>query len=277
MEDIGDANGYSVDELENKLTLPTVKYPKLSLPSSLASQVSDRGRQPDYPLPGDEMPHQFDDMDSLLVAQEDLQINHEELPSLQPGKINDKSSLDHGRSSPSDYFESPSPGVLPTLAEVFSTARSSIESKPEMQTWLSHTSVLKEAKKIEESYNREMEALDAELEEAEDEEQITPKALTDSRGPLTVSAGTQKSSIGQFTIPPGSQQVDLTLSSDAELLVEAGNLSDSYDESYGLPSGPGWVEKKTRTTRRQTTGNSQSSSQRQIKTRSTRRKTMTKF
>jgi hypothetical protein len=138
---------------------------------------------------------------------------------------------------------------------------------------------VKDAKKIEESYNKEMEALDAMLEEAEDPEQITFKASQDHRKKQsTAPAASQKEGGSQFKIPPGSQQIDLTLSSDVELGAEKENVSDaSYDDDYGLPRNPGKVEKKTRRTRRQTISNSQVSSQRVTKTRTARRKTMTKF
>jgi hypothetical protein len=158
---------------------------------------------------------------------------------------------------------------------VFSTARSSIGPKHEMQPWLSQKTDAKDAKRIEESYNKEMEALDAMLEEEDDPEQITFKASQDDpKKQSTTTTTSPKESGSQFKVPPGSQQVDLTLSSDVELEAEKENVSDdSYDDDYGLPRGPGWVEKKTRRTRRQTTG----SSQRVTKTRTNRRKTMTKF
>ena len=270
-EDAHDAIGSSEDVLENKLTTSDVHYPKLSFPSSLASRVSDRGRQPDYPIPGDDTLHQFDELESFLGVNEELPPNRDE--DLQSGRsvnVSGNSPSNHVRSSPSEYFESPSSGDLPTLTEVFSTARSSIGLKHETQPWLSQKTDVKDSKKIEESYNREMEALDAMLEEAEDAEQITTKVLQDHRKKQsTAPAASQKESGSQFKIPPGSQQVDLTLSSDVELGAEKENISDdSYDDDYDLPRRPGWVEKKTRSTRRQTTGNSQGSLQRATKTRS---------
>jgi hypothetical protein len=268
-EDVHHAVSPSEDVLENKSTTSNVQYPKLSIPSSLASQVSDRGRQPDYPIPGEDALQQFD-LDSFLGVPEELPLNRDEnLLSGPAVNISDNSPSNHVRSSPS------SSGDLPTLAEVFSTARSSIGPKHEMQPWLSQKTDAKDAKRIEESYNKEMEALDAMLEEEDDPEQITFKASQDDpKKQSTTTTTSPKESGSQFKVPPGSQQVDLTLSSDVELEAEKENVSDdSYDDDYGLPRGPGWVEKKTRRTRRQTTG----SSQRVTKTRTNRRKTMTKF
>jgi len=280
-EDVNDTVGANGDALENTSITSNVHYPKLSFPSSLASQVSDRGRQPDYPAPGDDTLHQFDDIDSFLGVPEELPLNrNENLSAARSMSVNGNSPLDDIRSSPPEYFETHSSGGLPTLAEVFSTARSSIGPKLETQPWSSQKTDVKDAKKIEDSYNREMEALDAMLEETEDAENTTPKASRDrQRGQFPTSTASQKGSGSQFKIPPGSQQVDLTLSSDVELGAEKENVSDgSYDDDYDLPRGPGWVEKKTRSsTRRQTTGNSQVPSQRVTKTRTLRRKTMTKF
>ena len=278
-EDVHYAVSPSEDVLGNKSTTSNVHYPKLSIPSSLASQVSDRGRQPDYPIPGEDALQQFD-LDSFLDVPEELPLNRDkDLPSGRPVNISDNSPSNHVRSSPSEYFEPPSSGDLPTLAEMFSTARSSIGPKHEIQPWLSQKTDAKDAKKIEESYNKEMEALDAKLEEEDDPEQITFRASQDHRKKQSTAIGTSpKESGSQFKVPPGSQQVDLTLSSDVELEAEKENVSDdSYDDDYDLPRGPGWVEKKPRRTRRQTTGNSQGSSQRATKTRTMRRKTMTKF
>jgi hypothetical protein len=117
------------------------------------------------------------------------------------------------------------------------------------------------------------------LEETEETENIIKSEKKDHRKKESpTSAVSQKDSGSQFKIPPGSQQVDLTLSSDVELGAEKENVSDdSYDDDYGLPRGSGWVEKKTRNTRRRTTGDSQLSSQRVTKTRTSRRKTVTKF
>jgi len=279
-EDVHEAISSNEDAPEKKLTVSDVQYPKLSFPSSLASQVSDCGRQPDYPIPGDNTLHQFDELNSFLGVLEELPLNQgEDIPLARAVNVSDNSPLNHIGSSPPEYFEPPSSADLPTLAEVFSTARSSIGPKPEAQPWLSQKTDVKDAKKIEESYNREMEALDAMLEETEDTEQIMPRASQDHRKKESpTSAVSQKDSGSQFKIPPGSQQVDLTLSSDVELGAEKENVSDgSYDDDYGLPRGPGWVEKKTRNTRRRTTGDSQLFSPRVTKTRTSRRKTVTKF
>jgi hypothetical protein len=156
--------------------------------------------------------------------------------------------------------------------------------------------------KIDDSYNKAMEALDAQLDAMEEEpEQVTPKASQRNKRVITPKASqakkwagspkvsqktklaippaSQKDSKGQFVIPAGSQQIDLTLSSDVEPVPENDNDGDdSYNDDFGLPTGPGWVEKKSRNTRRQssavtTRAASQSGSQR----RTTRRKTMTKF
>lgn len=280
IEDNHDAVGPVEDALESRSNASNVHYPKLSLPSSLASQVSDRGRQPDYPISGDDTLHQFDDLDSFLGVHGELPLNKDEgLPPARSVNVIDNSLSNHVRSSPSEGFEPPSSGDLPTLAEVFSTARSSIGPKSETQPWLSQKTDVKDAKKIEDSYNREMEALDAMLEEAEEVEQITPKASqAHGKKQPTVPAASQQESRRQFKIPPGSQQVDLTLSSDVEAGAEKEGVSDdSYNDDYSLPRGPGWVEKKSRGTRRRTTGNSQVSSQRVTTTRTTRRKTTTKF
>jgi hypothetical protein len=279
-EDAHDAVGFNEDVLEDKSTISNIHYPKLSVPSSLASQVSDCGRQPDYPIPGVDTLHEFNDLDSLVGVHEELPVNRDQdPPSTRSVNVSDNSPSNHIRSSPSESFESPSSGGLPTLEEVFSTARSSIGPKHDTQPWASQKTNVKDAKKIEESYDREMEALDAMLEESEDAEQITPKASQNDRNKQsTAPAASQKESGSQFKIPPGSQQVDLTLSSDGELVAEKENVSDdSYNDNYDLPRGPGWVEKKASRTRRQTTGNSQVTSQRVPKTRTPRRKTMTKF
>lgn len=91
-------------------------------------------------------------------------------------------------------------------------------------------------------------------------------------------APTPKLKSSPFKIPAGSQQVDLTLSSDAEPESEweaearkAAEKSDSNDGDF-LPQGPGWVQKR-RTTR--VTGSSQSqSSGSQRRQRRQRRQTM---
>jgi hypothetical protein len=223
-------------------------------------------------------------MDSFLGVPEELPtskaISKDEDPLFAPAvNASNSSPRNNARSSPYSELEPPSSEDFPTLDEVFSTARSSIGPKQETRSWLSRTAFREEDKKIDESYNKAMEELDAKLDEQEDEEQIAPKASQSQRSKKKAgSAASQKESGSQFRIPPGSQQVDLTLSSDIEPVVEKDNDGDdSYDDDFGLPRGPGWVEKKTRRTRRQTTGNSQLSSQKGTQTRTSRRKTMTRF
>lgn len=267
------------DTPENKSSISSVHYPKLSVPSSLASQVSDRGRQPDYPIPGDDTLHQFDEMDSFLGDHQGLSGSKDQDPPFTPAMdASNGFPRDNARSSPYSEFEPPSSEGLPTLDEVFSTARSSIGPRHEKNPWLSRTNFREDDKKIEESYNKAMEELDAKLDEAEDEGQITPKASQNHRSRKYNVAAASQDSGSQFKIPPGSQQVDLTLSSDSEPIEEnEDDGDDSYDDGFGLPRGPGWVEKKPRRIRRRTTGNSQLSSQKGTQTRVLRRRTTSKF
>jgi len=313
-----------------KSDISSVQYPKLSVPStdnSHNSQVSDRGRQPDYSIPGDDTLFPFDDMEnSFLGDHDDFPVNGSTDVSHEKHVHLDSGSHHRSRhSSPVSRAESASSLDLPTLDEVFSTARSAILPKKERKGPFSDS--LEAAAKIDESYQKAMEKLDAELDAEEDPEQVTPKASQHNRKsqindpvPSQKSEGgffkafsrktqssdsvssqkadrglfkgsqydgtneindptpSQKARRGDFEIPAGSQQVDLTFSSDIELPTEKENDGDdSYDDDYGLPRGPGWVEKKTRRSRRQSTANSRPSSQTVAKARSSRRKTTTRF
>lgn len=311
--------------LETTPNLSNAPYSKIQAPQSVTShsQVSDRGRQPDFPTPGEDTLHQFDDMDSFLGVPRDLRVGqNEHVLSGQPTGI---SNIPEIKNSPSGVLSEngSSPSVdFPSLDEIISTARNSVVPKQEVTLWRSQELDL-EAERIADSYNKAMEALDAELDAAEDaglsgaedsellptkasqqkrrkgtpisaaEERITARkstprksasqrtALQKAQSRRTASQKTKSPKrSSSFKIPPGSQQVDLTVSSDIDVegAVEKENGGDeSYDDDFGLPTGPGWVEKTSRSVGGKWKTSSRPSSQMTSKARSSRRRATTRF
>jgi hypothetical protein len=264
-----------------------VHYPWLSVASSLASQDTDHGHQPDFPSPGENTLHEFNCRDSLLGVQDDRPVMEPEFPSAQPSSVRIETQSKLPSMPPSEVDPD-----FPTLDEIFSTIRSSVVPKQEvlkpLEPMLDH---VREAK-ADEEYNKAMEELDASLDAVDDADQVTPKAsksynhtqidlpsVSSKTKPQTKKSRIANSRItrSQFVIPPGSQQVDLTLPSDVEVGVEKENKFDElYDDSLGLPSGPGWVKKKRKI--RKSTSSVRSASQPiSPKSRLTRRKTTTRF
>jgi hypothetical protein len=278
--------------IQDHSNIADVHYPKLSVPSSLASQVTDHGRQPDFPSPGEDTLHEFDGHDSFLGIQDDQPVVEPGLPSAKPPSVSDEPRF-KVPSIPSSEVDPPSPGGFPTLDEVFSNARSSVVPKQEVpKAWELATDLSREAK-VEEEYNKAMEELDASLDAVDGPDQVTPKASqsytrkelkTQSSPPQTKTRTTKsqptrsRTTKSQFVIPPGSQQVDLTLSNDVEVAAEKEtDFDELYDESFGLPTGPGWVDKKKRKTRQSTSSIRSASQPTSSKSRLTRRKTTTRF
>jgi hypothetical protein len=325
--------------IEIQSNLSSVRYPQLHMPSSLASEVSDHGRQPDFSTPGDDTLERLEQTDSLAVGEPELptSLSNAEHPDLPPSSINH-----------SEQSEPPSSDCgLPTLDEVFSTARSqSVQLKQEFAASIARSEQIANfsmpklwptsegehvvTEKLSDSYNAAMDALDAALDEAEDPDQVTPKASqrtampqhlatieeADSQDSLprphdsevqhtsaepfvkisnratrsqTKPQASSQMTASQFVIPPGSQQVDLTVSSDVEPEAEKPNEKDReadelFDDWFGLPSGPGWVAKKRneghKQIRRASSANpraSVASSQTKAKAKSSRRKTTARF
>ena len=79
-----------------------------------------------------------------------------------------------------------------------------------------------------------------------------------TRQSLRLSRQKDASHASSFVVPTGSQQVDLTLSSDGELEAEKDTTDDDAyeDPDPDLPRGPGWVQK--RSLRRTSASNPQS-------------------
>jgi hypothetical protein len=312
-------------DLETAPNLSSSHYPQIQAPPSLTShsQVSDRGRQPDFPTPGDDTLHQFDDMDSFLGDHGNLRVGeNEHALSGQPASTNNIPKIKNSPLGALSESDSSSSVDFPTLDEIFSTARSSVVPKQEISPWR-NKELDPGAERIAESYNKAMEALDAELDAAEDAgltgaedpEPLTPKAFQQKRRKrtpilaaeerITAQKSTPRKTASQrtasqkaqsqrttsqettsqkrsssFMIPPGSQQVDLTLSSDVDVEVAAEKKNggdESYDDDFGLPTVPGWAEKTTRNIPRKSNTTSRPSSQMTSKARSSRRRTTTRF
>ncbi|KAI9735429.1 MAG: hypothetical protein M1818_006435 [Claussenomyces sp. TS43310] len=278
-----------------------VSYPKLSVPPSLPSQTTDQGRQPDFPTPGDETLQRFEDLTSFHQppGDEALTPDDESYLLCAQSEVSAKASRAEESSREASVVLISSDPNLPALDDewISSMARTSSHLKKEHSEQPLH--VLSDFdRQAAESYEAVIRKLDQELEGLSDADNtITPKPSEPSQ-PANYDLITGNDSAGrpryeksrsqtrsgqghsQFLIPPGSQQVEL-LSSDAESerttpppprrgISEGDDPLDlgdaSYDESLGLPSEPGWVEKKRRrmtsmTTRSVSGGNDKTSSQ----------------
>ncbi|OBT64406.1 hypothetical protein VE03_05802 [Pseudogymnoascus sp. 23342-1-I1] len=299
-----------VEDEDNSTPTQSNFYPKLSIPSPLASQTSDQGqRQPDFPTPGESTLDRFGDSNSFPLSQDGFSLgsvhagtpaDEPRLPSLQP---NHAGAALQGPPSPSERESSLVD--FPSPSDMFSTARSSFAAKQDdSQPVIAPTSTSIEANK---SYEDAMAKLDAELDARSDPDQnsggMTPRGRSADRfiSQLVESVDRQESEANgrtsarnprrspelpsqklptnssPFVVPTGSQQVDLTLSSDNEFGANAQKGVDDDDSEYDpdMPRGPGWVRK--RKLRRQTAGsasNSQASGS-QSRTRSQRRRRVT--
>jgi hypothetical protein len=275
----------SLEKEDSYIDPASAYYPKLSAPSSAASQVTDHGRQPDFPTPGDDTLNQFDDLNALLESLDNAEsflVNEPKLhsPVAEP-HVDQVVTL--GRDlSPISVSSSE---ALPSL-EVFFSTQDLIKkegAKSRAKTVVVPKVNVDEA----DSYDAAMAKLDAQIDGAEDidpiniDRDITPKASKSQRG------ATQHELENELVVPARSQLVDLTLSSDiensppkktraaskkAKLLegdVALEDVGDEHNDSYGLPRGPGWVQKKRRAA---STGSEQSSkTQSQSQRRSTRK------
>jgi hypothetical protein len=270
-----------------------VHYPQLSMPSFLDSQIEDHGHQPDFPSPGEDTLHAFDTHDSPSGAQTGEAVMEPDLPAAQPSSINEARSA---LPKPFSDADPPSSSGFPNLDEIFSTTRDSARPGQEAPRPLEPmTDVAREAK-VAEEYNKAMDELDASLDEVDEPDQLIPKASknhsrkqfkfpSDFPKIKSQTANSPKKSPAKksrfakslimnskFVIPPGSQQVDLTLSSDE---VEVQDDNDFDDDPSGLPSGPGWVDKKRK--KRKSTPVRSASQPIPFKSRLARRKTTMRF
>lgn len=217
----------SGDIIEDESIQSIIRYPQIEGPSSTNSQVTDHGRQPESAMEGDDTLDRLDN--SVFLGDNDVEMNESEisLPTNPDRPLNHVSmqGLVTSTNDALDMEAAFSDSSLPSLEEVFSTARSSLEFKREKSTPHPLHNIAEDT-----AYEKAMAALDA-------EDQITPRA-----------------SRRQFVMLSGSQMVDLTGTSDAEPEqspepVVAPVINDKlsggdHDESYGLPKGPGWIEKR---------------------------------
>lgn len=268
-------------------------YPKISFPSPIASQTSDHGqRQPDFPTPGESTLDRFGNSNSFPLSQDNFSLgsahagtpgDEPQLSSLQPSNA---AAAPQAQPPASEHSRESSVLDFPSLSEMFSTARSSFATKQDSsQPVIAPISTSLEGNK---SYDDAMAKLDAELDARSDPDQnssdgMTPRARSADRSiSQLVNVDREASEVNgtpardrrqspdlprqklpsnssPFVIPSGSQQIDLTLSSDNDVGANAQKGDDDEDSEYDpeMPRGPGWVRK--RKLRRQTGGGTPSS------------------
>ncbi|OBT79518.1 hypothetical protein VF21_01252 [Pseudogymnoascus sp. 05NY08] len=291
---------FHVEDEDNSTPTQSNFYPKILVPSSLASQTSDHGqRQPDFPTPGESTLDRFGDSNSFPLSQDGFSLGsaqaeplteEPQLPSIQPS---------HAAAAPEAPPSERESSVLdfPSLDEMFSTARSSFAAKQDdPQPVIAPPSTSLGGNK---SYEEAMAKLDAELDARADPDQnsgdITPRArsedlfvsqlveevhqqsnsangATRGRSPELPSQKLRPNS-SPFVIPSGSQQVDLTLSSDGDVAANVESDDDDGEYDHNMPRGPGWVRK--RKMRRRTGGSTSNSQASGSRTRSQRRRRAT--
>lgn len=281
----------------------SVQYPKLSIGSSFTSQISDHGRQLDVV---------FEDSTALegdlnKVTTESSSANHN-----NDMQLLDDLTFDIGRESPALPAN-----VLATEAEgneISPDLPSSDELFPPLEVVLSQRDIIPEERNRngdDQEHNAMGEGDDESLRES-NSNFSTPKASkTGSR--TTRRAASQpnprtrrsvarssetpgsQSQRKEFAVPPGSQVMDLTLSSDGEeeqYPLDAYmppfrryKVADDDDDDYrdgddNAEKGGGWVKKKASSQAeppRRTGTRLRSSSQASSNPRSSRKKTVAKF
>ncbi|RDW81949.1 hypothetical protein BP6252_03061 [Coleophoma cylindrospora] len=233
----------STDETEVRDSNDNIHYPELSIPQSLASQVSDHGRQPDFIVSNDETTMQMDDSDfSILQKYDDAASlgNEPELPDLKNSLIGEaalKHALIDTEETSSDDF--------PTLEEVFSQSqRTSV--KPEG----SIPRLSQVPSKINQDYEKAMASLsDADADVDENDGQSTPKAsqlsktkkklpgLEDVQATSELLAGPKKTTLaGAFNDLRSVQKTGFSQSQPARRSSSQANVRDSLRVSQGSSS-----------------------------------------
>jgi hypothetical protein len=276
---------------------PSVRYPKLSLGSSFTSQVTDHGRQPDF---------SFDDTAGIsagtskaLTPINDFHPDEESEHEPSISETNNKSDVEPDRPTRKTFSiaDDCDSSDFPAVEEVYHSQKTKRE-KPSPGT------VKKTIKEDIDRNDRKPMVLD----DDSDSDQVTPKAsqkqrkLSQSRSKSRTSekaASQQRVSIPRasqsrqsqsqpFVLPPNSQVMDLTISSDAEpepedesdvappnRTLKRYDLSDEDDEDYVDPSG--WVPKSNNVrrveTRRQTSVGLRDSSQASLNAQNRRKTT----
>ncbi|RDW62603.1 hypothetical protein BP5796_10905 [Coleophoma crateriformis] len=234
----------STDETEVRDSNDNIHYPGQSISRSLASQVSDHGRQPDFIVSNDETTMQMDDSDfSILQKYDDAASlgNEPELPELKNSMIGE-AALKHASIDPDET----SSDDFPTLEEVFSQSqRTSI--KPEAST----PRLSQVPSKINQDYEKAMASL-SDADADENDGQSTPKAsqlcktkktlpgIEDVPATWELLAGQKKTTLaGAFNDLRSVQKRGFSQSQPARRSSSQGNVQDSLKVSQS--SSNSWV------------------------------------
>jgi hypothetical protein len=276
---------------------PSVRYPKLSVDSSFTSQVTDHGRQPDF---------NFDDTAGISAG-----------TSKAPTPINDFHPDVESDHEPSISETNSKTHVEPDLParKTFNIADDGDSSDFPPVEEMYHSQKTKREKPsprpIKKTIKEDIDRNDGKpmvLDDDSDSDQVTPKAsqkqrklsqcrsksrtsekaASQSRTSIPRASQSRPSQSQPFVIPPNSQVMDLTISSDVEpepedesdvappnRTLKRYDLSDEDDEDYVDPSG--WVPKRNNVpsvaTRRQTSVGLRGSSQASLNAQNRRKTT----
>jgi hypothetical protein len=307
-----------LDDVNGSDSNATVRYPKLPVGSSFTSQISDHGHQPDADFddstaldvnslkaPMEESSNQQDgatgvdfSLPALKSAAEDTVSDAEpELPRNPTKKL--PASKGKGREIEEDL--SSSDDSLPSLEVVFSQR----EPKPEQPRSVSSRAPTKEDKE------HHMSRVSISQRSSEEFESLAPPRSASQPNPKprsslahTPNGSSSQSHRKKFTLPQGSQVMDLTLSSDVEEkesreplfgdeeglevampVFRRYKMADDDDDEYrdgddkAGGKKKGWVKKKSSQSEapRRTGTRARSLSQTSPNPRGSRRKTIARF
>ncbi|KAJ8126272.1 hypothetical protein O1611_g7367 [Lasiodiplodia mahajangana] len=256
------------------------------IPPSSSSLHS--GRQPDYTM--DVEGHQLDPFDATdEIDHESHDNRHKSSSSVHssptPRPARRTATPDQPNKMHKNKITSPSPIISPTSrslpsspSSVWCTAVTSLSTQSPWRTQPSSVISKPSASRLarDAKYEEAMRRLDEEFDNLSDAESPLPatnslatnslatdsldvKRESSSQFPLppraldAISPPPRRRSSKPFTIPPGTQVVEL--SSDSEPIYEENYADDEIDETYSpeqnsMPRGDGWVKKRQRTTRR---------------------------